>query len=301
MTTEVRVPATSANMGAGFDTMGIALALYNTIRVRETDSGLKIINLNSSEYIPVNDSNLIYRSIMKVFDKNGYKCKGLEIIQNSRIPMTRGLGSSSACIVGGVLAGNAISGHKLSISELLELAVEIEGHPDNIVPAFFGGFCVSVNDTKKTFYKSFKLSSKIRYAVMVPNFFVTTKKSRSILPEKVDFSDAVHNISRAVWFASSLASGNTENLKLGVDDKLHQPYRKNYINGMDEIFEATYKYGSKATFLSGSGPTILSFLDDGFSKFKTDMNSFFKNRSHKWQCRILEIDNVGAVVKSECQ
>lgn len=297
MTAEVRVPATSANMGAGFDTMGIALALYNTIKVTETDGGLKIINQNSFEYIPVNETNLIYRSIERAFDEVGYRKRGLEIVQNSRIPMTRGLGSSSACIVGGLLAGNAISGHKLPYSRLLELATEIEGHPDNVVPAFYGGFCISVRDGGRVLHRSFKLSGKIRYAIMVPDFFVATKKSRGVLPEKVGFADAAHNVSRAVWLAASLAGGKLDNLKPGVDDRLHQPYRKSYIGGMDEIFDATYRCGSKATFLSGSGPTILSMLEEKPVEFKRNMNEFFKERAHKWSCRIIEIDNVGAVVK----
>lgn len=295
---EVRVPATSANMGAGFDTMGIALGMYNIIKVKEIDSGLKIVNLNSKEYIPDNETNLIYRSLVRAFDEVGYAKRGIKIVQNSRIPVTRGLGSSSACIVGGLLAGNAISGHKLPYEKILELAVEMEGHPDNAVPAMYGGFCVSVWDGGKTYFRSFKLPSKFRYAVMIPDFFVATKKSRGLLPENVTLADAAHNISRAVWLASSLASGNFDNIRLGVDDRLHQPYRKNYIDGMDEIFEETYKHGAKATFLSGSGPTILSVIDGEFHNFKESMAAYFKEREHRWKCRIIEIDNVGSVVKT---
>ena len=146
MMTEVRVPATSANMGAGFDTMGIALGIYNNISVCETENGLKIYNRNTSEYIPTNENNLIYKAVMRVFDEVGYSARGLRIVQDSSIPMTRGLGSSSACIVGGLLSANAISGHKLPYEKLLELAVEMEGHPDNVTPALYGGFCTSVFD-----------------------------------------------------------------------------------------------------------------------------------------------------------
>jgi len=294
---EIRVPATSANMGAGFDTMGIALGLYNFIKVQEIDSGLEITNLNSREYIPTNENNLIYRAVCRVFDEVGYVKKGIKIIQDSSIPVTRGLGSSSACIIGGLLGGNVLSGRKLSYDRILELAVEMEGHPDNVVPALYGGFCVSVRDSEKTHFKSFKLSPELKYAIMVPDFFVPTKKSRGLLPKEVAFEDAVHNIQRAVWFATGLASGNFEALKLGVDDKLHQPYRKNYVDGMDEIFEKTYELGAKATFLSGSGPTILSVLDNDFFEFKASMQAFFKESNHKWKCRIIKIDNVGAVVK----
>ena len=295
---EVKVPATSANMGAGFDTMGIALGMYNIIKVKEIESGLKIVNLNSREFIPVNETNLIYRAVVRAFDEVGYSKRGIKIVQNSHIPVTRGLGSSSACIVGGLLAGNAISGHKLTYDRILELAVVMEGHPDNAVPAMYGGFCVSARDLGKTYFRSFKLPSKFRYAVMIPDFFVATKKSRGLLPEKVSIGDTAHNISRAVWLASSLASGKFDNLRLGVDDRIHQPYRKQYVDGMEEIFEKTYENGSKATFLSGSGPTILSVLEGNFHEFKEAMNCYFIEREHKWKCKIIEIDNVGSVVKT---
>jgi len=295
---EVRVPATSANMGAGFDTMGIALNLYNTIQVRETESGLKIVNLNCREYLPKNENNLIYRAIMRVFDEVGYQKKGLAITQNSKIPVTRGLGSSSACIVGGLLAGNVLSGRKLTYPDILNLAAEMEGHPDNVAPALYGGFCVSARVGDKAICQSVKLSPKFRYAVMVPDFFVPTKKSRGLLPETVSLGDASHNISRAVLFALGLAQGNTEFLKIGVDDRLHQPYREQEVEGLSEIFKKSYELGAKASFLSGSGPTVLSVLDGNYREFCGGMRDFFLEQETAWSCRILQVDNVGAVVKT---
>lgn len=295
---EVRVPATSANMGAGFDTMGIALNMYNVIKVREIDKGLKIINLNSKEYIPVNESNLIYKSVTRVFDEVGYIKKGLEIIQKSDIPMTRGLGSSSACIVGGLLAGNCISGSKLGRKELLRLADEIEGHPDNVVPAMYGGFCISTKGADGLDFQSYKISPKLKYAVMIPDYFAVTKKSRGILPEEYAAKDAIFNVSRAARFAASLVTGRFDGLRLGAEDRLHQPYRESYVDKMSEIFEKTYELGAKATFLSGSGPTIVSILEKDFNVFKDGMLQFFENSCQKRQCIIVEIDNVGAVVKT---
>ncbi len=294
---EVRVPATSANMGAGFDTMGIALGLYNTIRVEEKEQGLQVINLNTKEYIPTNENNLIYRAVTRVFDEVGYKKRGIKIVQDSAIPITRGLGSSSACIVGGLLAGNVISGRRLSYERIAELACEMEGHPDNAIPAIYGGFCTSVWDFKKVYFRSFKLPSNLEYAIMSPDYFVATKKSRGILPDEIPFKNATHNISRAVWLATGLATGKFDNLHIGVEDKIHQPYRKNYVDGMEEIFKKTYECGSKATFLSGSGPTILSILDGDFSEFKNNMEKFFENFSNRWKCKIVTIDNVGAIVR----
>ena len=293
----VRVPATSANMGAGFDTLGVALGLYNVLELTEIDSGLQVFSKRSGDYIPRDENNLVYRAAKTVFDRVGYNCSGLRIVQESDIPVTRGLGSSSACIIGGMLAANVISGRQLEYSEILDLATELEGHPDNVTPALYGGFCAAMTENGKTVFKSIKIDSAIKFAIMVPDFFVPTRKSRGALPSEVSHRDAAFNISRAVMFALAMANGDISVLKSAVEDKLHQQYRKNYIDGMEEIFDMTYRSGSKATYLSGSGPTIVSVLDGGYNKFNADMHGFFMQNSHNWTCKILTIDNVGAVVR----
>lgn len=293
---KVKVPASSANMGAGFDSLGVALNLYNRIEVEEIPEGLEVKTYNSKGYVPQDEHNLIYRAIMRVFEYTDYKAKGLKIVQNSSIPMTRGLGSSSACIIGGMLAANIISGRKLCYSEILNLAAQMEGHPDNVSPALYGGFCTSVFDGEKVFTQSLKINPRIKFAVMVPDFYVTTRASRGVLPEVVPIKDAAFNIAHASLFQSALISGKTELLREAVRDRLHQQYRKTYIDGFDEIFDKTYENGSKATYLSGSGPTIISILDDNYYEFNEKMRQFFKENSHKWNCRVLSVDNVGTVV-----
>lgn len=293
----VKVPATSANMGAGFDTLGIAFNLYSRLEIEERESGLEIITVNGQN-VADDKTNLVYRAMEKVFDEAGYRPRGLYIKQDSDIPMTRGLGSSSGCIIGGMLGANVICGHAFSYAEILNFAAMMEGHPDNVGPALYGGFCVSVMDGENTYIKSTKLPNKLRFAVMIPDFFVATKKSRGVLPELVERTDAVHNISRSLLFQAALSNGDYDLLKCGVDDKLHQPYRKNYIDGFDEIFAKTYELGSKATYLSGSGPTIVSILTDKGNVFKEEMMKFFADNSHSWKCLILECDNVGAVVRT---
>lgn len=292
----VRVPATSANMGAGFDTLGVALGLYNTLEISEIESGLQIISKKAGDYVPRDKNNLVYRAANTVFDTVGYRCSGLKIVQESDIPVTRGLGSSSACIIGGMLAANVISGRQLSYNEILDLAVRFEGHPDNVTPALFGGFCAAMVEDGKTIYKSIKIDSSIKFAVMVPDFFVPTKKSRGALPTEIPHGDAAFNIARAVMFALCMASGDFDNLRAAAEDKIHQPYRKVYIDGMEQIFDMTYRLGSRATYLSGSGPTVLSVLDGGYNKFCAEIYEFFRKNSHRWTCRLLTIDNVGAVV-----
>lgn len=295
----VRVPATSANMGAGFDSMGIALGMYNTLEISEIDEGLEIVCKSPTEFIPKNKNNLVYRAMRRVFDEVGYRVRGLKIVQNSEIPVTRGLGSSSACVIGGMLAANALSGRRLSYRDILDLAVEMEGHPDNVTPALYGGFCVAARGGGHTFFRSEKIDANLRFAIMVPDYFVATNKSRGTLPEAVSYKDASFNIGHAVLFAASLISGDFENLREGVQDKLHQPYRSAYIDHMEQTFEKTYELGSCATYLSGSGPTILSVLSGGCAEFRAGMETYFRSLPHSWSCRILSVDNVGAVLSEK--
>lgn len=293
---KVKVPASSANMGAGFDTLGVAVGLYNRVSIEEIEKGLRIKTVNPGGFVLQNENNLIYRAMQAVFDIVGYKPKGVRIIQKSAIPMTRGLGSSSACIISGMLGANAMSGRKLPYSEILNLAAKMEGHPDNVAPAMYGGFCISMMEGDRVITKSIKLDPKIKFAVMIPDYFVATRKSRGILPSKVSINDAAFNIGRASMFQTALVSGDMELLKYACEDRLHQPYRKNYIDGMDEIFDTTYQLGARATYLSGSGPTVVSIIDSNYDSFYKNISNFFKENSHKWTCKILSIDNVGTVV-----
>lgn len=292
----VRVPATSANMGPGFDSLGIALGLYNTLKISETDGGLTIYN-NSEEYIPNNEKNMVYKAVTRVFDEVGYTMKGLKIIQHSDIPVTRGLGSSSACIIGGMLAANVISGRQLSYKQILDLATETEGHPDNVTPALFGGFCVAAKNGTHTEFISHKITSGMKIAVMVPDFFVSTKAARVSLPENVTLKDAAYNISRASLLTAMLISGKTDGIRTAVGDRLHQSARKANIPHYDDIERKAYEFGACAVYLSGSGPTVAALLDSNTADFGVRMRTFLGTLDKKWKCMVFPIDNVGAVLK----
>lgn len=294
---KVRIPASSANMGAGFDSLGVALSLYNTVCVEETPEGLTVENKHGSEYVPAGDKNLIYRAIKNVFDYVGYKEKGLRIVQDSEIPMTRGLGSSSACIIGGMLAANVISGRKLSYADILDLATEMEGHPDNVAPALYGGFCAAVRSGNHTLFKSVKIEKPIVFEAMIPDFFVSTQKSRVALPDTVTHKDAAYNAGHASLFSLALATGDFEKLRVAVKDKLHQPYRAAYIDNMEQTFDEAYKNGAYAVWLSGSGPTIIAMCSPRNTDFERKMKSYFQHSGLKNNCRRLKIDNIGAIVQ----
>lgn len=293
----VKVPATSANMGSGFDTLGMGISLYSTIGVSETECGLKIIDKNKNNHIPQDERNLIYRAVRAVFDKVDYKPTGLKIIQDSEIPMTRGLGSSSACIIGGMLAANIISGRKLSYSEILDLAGEMEGHPDNVAAAMYGGLCASVVEDGHVYTKSIKLNPNLRTAVFIPSYYVSTKKSRGSVPNMYSREDTVSGISHASLMLAALSTGDMDLLKVALNDKIHQPYRVNDIEGFDFIYNMAYDLGAKGVYLSGSGPSVVAILDGNYTEFKLKARQHILKSGYNIKCRVLGIDNVGAVVR----
>ena len=292
----VRVPATTANIGPGFDSFGIALTKYNSINIDKCERGLFITNSNNNEYVPSGENNLIYKAVTRVFDEVGYERCGLRINQNSEIPMTRGLGSSSACIVGGLLAGNALSGRKLPMQRIFELATQMEGHPDNVCPALFGGFCVCIQDGDKLIKKSIKVLSDIKFVAFIPDYYMVTKKSRGLLPPKIDLSDASYNISHAAMVALAFTTGDFSNFDVFCKDKLHQKRRSRVIEDMDRVFEISQNNGSLGMYLSDSGPTIVSVVDKENTVFTDKMREQFDKFGIKRSIVPLEVDNVGAVL-----
>jgi len=298
---KVRVPATSANMGPGFDSMGIALNLYNYVTAEETESGLTIDILDeSSKFIAKDERNLVYQSMKAVFDKVGYQPKGLHLTLENNIMVTRGLGSSSAGIVSGLLAANALSGNHLSKDTLLSMAVNIEGHGDNVTPALMGGFTINVNQKGKIRYVSTEVKEDLCFAALVPDFYLQTKKARSVLPRSVTMWDAVYNTGRSALLAASIMSGKYENIRAAVGDKLHQRYRKRLIPNMDALFQACYDTGALGVYLSGAGPTIVAIVHrDQEATFSREMHTVLSKRMKNWTLHMLQADNQGAVLLDE--
>jgi len=293
----VRVPATSANLGSGFDSLGIALNLYNYITVKERESGLLItVPDEPDSHLPRDNTNLVYRGISMVARRSGNRLGGLSIELKNNIPTSRGLGSSSSAIVGGLVAGNALFDNPFSKTELLDLAAELEGHADNVAPAIFGGFTTSV--MKRQTVKCIKndLKNDIKFAVFVPDFYLRTKRARMVLPRIVPFSDAVFNTGRSALLAASLISGDYTHLRTAVSDRLHQHYRKRFIPGFDEIFRLAYKNGALGVYLSGAGPSILAIIKSDNHDFNAHITSVLNKKLTHWQLHILDSDNEGATL-----
>ena len=294
---KIKIPATSANMGAGFDSLGTALTLYNYVWAEEIDEGLKIeIKDKTAEFLATDEKNLVYRSMKTLFDRVGYEPKGMHLVLENNIMITRGLGSSSAGIVGGLIAANEISGAKLSSDELLDVAAEIEGHPDNVAPAILGGMTVNVSDRGKIKYVKTEVPQELSFAAFVPEFYLATKKSRSILPKSVSMRDAVYNTGRSTLLMASIMTGKYENIRTAVGDKLHQRYRKRLIPNIDDLFREAYGMGALGVYLSGAGPTVIAIMQGDTQKFETKLNDFLAKKMDNWHLHMLKADNEGAVV-----
>ncbi len=292
----IQVPATSANLGSGFDALGIALTLYNQVWMEEADR--LDISCKDSVKIPTDESNLIYWAVKQLYQECGKKLPGLRLIQENNIPLARGLGSSSACIVAGILGANRLLGSPLSQSDLINLAAKIEGHPDNTSPAIEGGLVASAMEAGRVYSVSVPVSDKLRFGVFIPPFELKTEKARSVLPESYSRADAVYNLSRSALMTASLFSGKLENLRVAVQDCIHQPYRSGLIEGCDSVFRLSYELGSLGTYISGAGPTIIAMLPaDNMDGFINHAETHLKEKGITgWQVHILGVDSEGARV-----
>lgn len=292
---KLQVPATSANLGAGFDALGLALQFYNYVEMEECDH----VDITSADGTPVptDEQNLVFISARDLYQVCGKRLEGLKLVQTNNIPMARGLGSSSACIVAGLAGANHLLGNPLSQDDLVDLAAQIEGHPDNIAPALLGGIVTAVFDGRRVHWVRQEVYTRLRFVAMIPDFALKTEKARGCLPEEVTYKDAVYNLSRAALFSASLLTGKYENLRTAVHDKLHQPYRMALIPRAREVFDIAYAHGAYAAYISGAGPTIMAIADGDNAYFSGKMRFSLDNAGLRgWQVHDLSIDNAGCVL-----
>lgn len=296
---KIEIPATSANLGSGFDSLGVALNMYNHVWMEEADE----IDITSKDgvNVPKDESNLIYWSADILYKECGKVLPGLRIIQENNIPMTRGLGSSSACIAAGLIGANRFLGSPLSQHDLVNLACKIEGHPDNTTPALLGGLVTTAMENGRVYSVSVPVAKNIRFGVFIPPFELKTEVARKALPDEYSREDAVYNLSRSSLMTAALFSGSLENLRVAVQDSIHQPYRKKFISGVDTVFRMSYELGSYGTYISGAGPSIIAIIDDTLEDtFNEYAISHLESRGiNDWQFRLLTADDKGARVYIE--
>lgn len=293
----VRVPASTANLGPGFDCMGVALNMYCEADFEQIDSGFEIIlTKEGRDYIPKNENNLVFRAMSHLYNKAGKTFDGVRVTVNSDIPVTRGLGSSSAAIILGLTAANEMLGNVFSKDDLLFAAYEIEGHPDNVTPALIGGFTVSLCDNRRIFYSKSQVSPDIKFAAMMPDFYLPTRKSRALLPEMTRMKNATYNIARASLLSAAFSKGDTELLNVCFRDRIHQKYRFPHIRSGEYIIRAARRFGACGGYISGAGPTIMSVVCENSVEFEIQMNKLIKTNLPNWRLVMLEADNDGAVI-----
>ena len=289
---KIQIPATSANLGAGFDALGLALNYYNYVNIEEADE--IIIESLDGTAVPTDASNLVYDTAHILYDICGRKLNGLKIQQINNIPMARGLGSSSACIIAGLVGANQLLGEPMGLDDLVNLSAQIEGHPDNTAPALLGGIVTAVFDGKCVHWVKQEVYTTLKFVVVIPNFELKTEKARACLPKEISHKDAVYNLSRAAIFSASLLTGKYENLRTAVHDRLHQPYRMELIPHGRDVFDTAYSLGAYAAYLSGAGPSLMAIVDADNEYFVGKLRfALDKMGLSDWEVHELHIDNIG--------
>ncbi len=293
---KVRVPATSANIGPGFDCLGLALNLYNNFYFEEIEGDIFI---EGCEKEFANKDNLVYTSMEKTLNKIGYDLKGVRIKIESNIPISRGLGSSASCIIGGVLGANELAGGILNKKQILEIATEIEGHPDNVAPALLGGITVAISSGENILYSKIKTPKDISFYGFIPDFRLSTKEAREVLPKDIPYTHGVYNVGRVSLLVSALFNGEYGLLKEACKDKLHEPYRSKLIPQYDEIVSKCEELGSLGVFLSGAGPTIMAMVHRDNIDFYDKIKKHTERLEYAVDIKKLYIDQEGATVYKE--
>ena len=260
----VKAPATTANMGPGYDCLGLALDIWNTLEVETVGGGGPLVEISGegAGELETGRENLVYRSMEFLFHEADQDMPAVRIRCENDIPLARGMGSSSAAIAGGLVAANAICSQDFSANELLEMAATIEGHPDNVAAAVMGGMQLVIvdqtDDGRRLYTVPVNVPPEMHAVVFIPNVRIATEDARAVLPEKVSVADAVHNMGRVGLLVASMATNHLEYLAIATQDRLHQPYRQPLFPAMKVIFKAALDAGALGVFLSGSGSTILA-------------------------------------------
>lgn len=293
-----RIPASTTNLGPGFDVLGLALQLYSTVTLEITEKETEVVVSGLDvDKIPSSPDHVAFRAVKTVFHKSGQELpKGLKLTIVNGIPAIRGLGGSGTAILGGLLTANVLCGKPFSRSELLNFATAIEGHPDNVAASLHGGLVVSLQEDDFIHTIQIECDPALQVVLAIPEFTLSTQKAREILPKSVDFVDAIYNISRSSLLVASIATGKLDMLSMAMSDRLHQPYRSTLIPGFDDVVDAATSSGSLSIALSGAGPTIAAYCLDNMEQVGNSMQEAFKKNNIHCEIEILAADLDGAKV-----
>ena len=295
----IKVPATTANLGPGFDCLGAALSLENEFQfnLHPQKTTFTVVGEGASQ-IQLSEDNLLYQSFLRFYQFIDSKPPYVDIKITINVPLARGLGSSATAIIAGLLAGNFFAGQPLTNSELLNLAIAIEGHPDNVVPALLGKcfFCVGTGNNWQ--FVPINCHSEIKFVVAIPDFELSTEAARSVLPSSLSYGDAIYNMAHLSLLIKGLETGNAQWLSEALKDKLHQPYRKSLITGYDRLYQNTMKAGAYGMVISGAGPTLLALCHEQVSTQVIDsMHKTWNDLEVKSIVKSLDLQPIGATVE----
>jgi homoserine kinase len=295
----VKVPGTTANLGPGFDCIGAALKLYNEFNFTTLDAGRLIIQASGIEAAKVqtDETNLLYQAFVKLYQHIKKTPPGIKIEIKLGVPLARGLGSSATAIVGGLVGANYLAGSPLSELEVMELAIAMEGHPDNVVPALLGGCRLAATSSTGWEICDIPWHRDIVPVIAIPNFELSTAEARRVLPTEISRGDAIFNISHLGLLLRGLATNREEWLKAALQDKLHQPYRQTLIAGYESVNEAAINAGAYGMVISGAGPTLLALVDITKAKsVETAMTNAWMAKGINSIVRSLPLDTQGVVI-----
>ncbi|MGM9645925.1 MAG: homoserine kinase [Eubacteriales bacterium] len=284
---KIKVPATSANLGSGFDCVGIAFKLYNVFEFEKTESGLSFEGC-AEKY--ANENNLAYKAYRAVCEKIGESSNVKIKFCDTGVPVSRGLGSSATLICAGAYAANALFGKKLNYSEILEICTEIEGHPDNVAPALLGSLCASVSDCGEIKSVKFPVSKKLFFTALIPDFEVSTSEARAVLPKEIQRTDAIYNMSRVALLPYAFSSGYPDLIKAVTKDKIHEQYRKKLFKNVSDVEKICYGCGALTFNISGAGSTCLCISLEDIS---AELSQELAGIENEWRVVPLEVSEDG--------
>lgn len=301
MVFEVCVPATTANLGCGFDVLGMALNLfYHTKVVVEQKQSFSILHRGEGEgMVPVSKDNLFFQAVLKTWEHIGFSPVGLRVEAYNQIPIARGLGSSAACIVAGVLTASHVAGSVLSCEEMMQVALEMEGHPDNLLPAFLGGFTIALAGGGKVYYRKLSFFQDVEMVLCIPQYELSTEKMRQLLPDVYPRHQVVFNLAHLAYLLGSIFIQDFSGFLLALEDSVHQPYRGQEIKGFFAVKDYVQSNNLGNAVISGSGPTVLLFLRRLLSQeeAKAIKNLFYKSGAGEVALKRVQWVENGAIVK----
>ncbi len=294
---KISVPATSANVGPGFDVMGLAFDLYNRFTF-DTDCPERLQIEGCLPEFAQPENNLLYTTLTQVLAQHGRLAPNLRITFDTDLPVCSGLGSSSTCIVAGVMAANALGHLEMDTEQILRTATLIEGHPDNVAPAILGGFVAAIVEDGLVYWHRYPINDRVSFYAMMPDVRVPTEAARAALPKTYSLSDCIYNLSRVPILVEGLERADPRLIRAGCKDRIHQAYRMQLIpQGEDVMQFAVEQTDAVSVYISGAGPTIVAMVIDDDDAFGKQMRTFVSGLDLQWTVRKMHVQRQGAQLR----